>query len=84
MVACALLALNMSVYPRAFIVTELDKAKDVVTVVDSVGYEWEFYGTEDYEKGDLVVAIMSDNGTPENIFDDYFMNIRYGGFNFEE
>lgn len=66
-------------YPRTFVVDSLDYARDMVVVVDAVGMEWEFCGTEDWEIGDMVSAIMYDNGT-ESIFDDSFSKIRYAGY----
>lgn len=66
-------------YPRAFVVDKLDYARDKVIVTDAVGMEWEFAECEDWEKGDMVVAIMCDNGT-ENITDDYFVEIRFAGY----
>lgn len=66
-------------YPRTFVVDSLDYERDMVIVVDAVGYEWEFVGTEDWEVGDMVSAIMYDNGT-ESIFDDSFSKIRYAGY----
>lgn len=66
-------------YPRAFVVSQLDYARDMVIVTDAVGMEWEFAECEDWEKGDMVVAIMCDNGT-ENITDDYFVEIQFAGY----
>ena len=66
-------------YPRAFVVDKLDYARDKVIVTDAVGMEWEFAECEDWEKGDMVVAIMSDNGTPI-MSDDYFVEIQFAGY----
>lgn len=66
-------------YPRAFVVAELDSQRDMVIVTDAIGFEWEFEGIEDWEVGDMVVAIMNDNRTSE-LFDDYFVEIRYAGY----
>lgn len=68
-------------YPRAFVVEELDYERDMVIVSDAVGMEWEFEEIEDWDVGDVVVAIMNDNGT-EIITDDYFVDIRFGGYIF--
>lgn len=65
-------------YPRTFVVDSLDYERDMVIVVDTVGYEWEFCGTEDWEVGDLVSAVMYSRGT-KTIFDDSFSKIRYAG-----
>lgn len=66
-------------YPRAFVVDKLDYDRDMVIVTDAVGLEWEFSECDDWEKGDMVVAIMCDNGT-EIMTDDYFVEIRFAGY----
>lgn len=66
-------------YPRAFVVSEVDYDRDVVVVIDAVGMEWEFSECDDWEKGDMVVAIM-DNKCTENITDDSFVEIRFAGY----
>lgn len=66
-------------YPRAFVVSQLDYARDMVIVTDAVGFEWEFEEIEDWEVGDMVVAIMSDNATPI-MSDDYFVKIQFAGY----
>lgn len=68
-------------YPRAMVVDKLDRENDVVFCIDAVGMEWSFAEIDDWEVGDLVSTILYDNGTPE-IHDDYFVEIRYGGWNF--
>ena len=66
-------------YPRAFVVSELDYSRDMVIVTDAVGFEWEFEEIEDWEIGDMVVAIMYDNGT--NVMsDDSFYDISFAGY----
>lgn len=70
-----------SLYPRTAFISELDYEKDIVTVTDCVGYDWQFYGCEDWEIGDMVSMIMSDNGTPNNIKDDIIVDCQYGGYN---
>ncbi len=66
-------------YPRAFVVSQLDYARDMVIVTDAVGFEWEFEEIEDWEVGDMVVAIMSTNGT-DILTDDYFVEIQFAGY----
>ena len=68
-------------YPRAFVITELDYENDLVIVEDATEHIWDFEEIEDWEIGDMVVAIMSDNGT-EIMSDDYFVEIRWAGYNF--
>lgn len=57
-------------YDRQATVVGFDDTADVVTVEDSDGFLWEFYGTGSYENGDAVVLLIWDNGTPDAIFDD--------------
>lgn len=70
---------NVNVYPQTFAVVEVDTENDVVTVVDTIGNEWAFDGAEDWHRGDLVSAIMTDMGT-ESIYDDEFVSVKYAGF----
>ena len=81
--ACLMLAhspkVEGEIYPRTFMVVNLESETDTVVCIDAVGMEWAFEGIEDWEIGDLVSAIMNDNGT-ENITDDYFTEIRYAGY----
>lgn len=65
-------------YAQTFVVTEI--TKDEVICVDFSGNEWSFTDdAEDWLVGDLVSAIMSDNGT-KIIYDDYFVSVRYSGW----
>lgn len=57
-----------TLYPVVGIVTEVDAEADVVYWSDG-NNEWSFYGIEDWETGDGIAAIMSDNGT-ETVKDD--------------
>jgi len=66
-------------YPRAFVVDKLDYEKDIVTVVDAVGMKWKFTECDDWEVGDMVVAIMDSKGT-EIITDDSFVEICFAGY----
>ena len=70
----------LNTYPRAMEVTEIDTALDKVICVDAVGYEWEYYGVEDYVVGDLVICTMYDNETKENITDDEIIDVIYSGY----
>lgn len=60
-------------------VVEIDKSKDIVTMEDSTGHRWEFYGAEDWEISDCVSAIMNDRGTA-SILDDEIVSVRYSGW----
>ena len=66
------------IYPQTYIITEIDKANDLVTIETCTGYEYQFYGIEDYYEGDLVSCIMYTNGT-ETITDDVILTHRYSG-----
>lgn len=65
-----------SFYPRSGFVTEIDYETDSVTFTDCVGFDWSFYGVEDFNIGDRVNAIMFDCFT-KNIFDDRIVKVRY-------
>ena len=67
-----------NLYPKTAKVYAIDRDSDIVTVIDSVGFLWEFYGVEDWEIGDLVSLLMFDNGT-ESIFDDEIIKAYYCG-----
>ena len=69
---------TVQVYPQTFAVVEVED--NIVTVVDTVGNEWAFESAEDWQRGDLVSAIMSDMGTPNYIYDDEFITEKYSGF----
>ena len=64
------------IYPSAMTVTEIES--DLVAVSTSTGNEFQFYGADDYEVGDLVAAIMCSNGT-ETVNDDSILCVRYAG-----
>lgn len=66
------------IYPRTMVVSEIDAESDIVTLTDSTGHMWEFYGVEDWEVGDICSCIMDTNGT-ENITDDIIVDARYNG-----
>lgn len=66
-------------YAQAMVVTELDRAQDVVTCTDATGNVWSFYGCEDYAEGDLVACIMDTMGT-DTITDDAIIEARYTGY----
>lgn len=70
---------NAKYYALTTCVVELDKKNDVVTVEDSAGNRWQFYGVEDWQEGDCASLLMWDNGT-ESIFDDEVHGARYGAW----
>ena len=65
-----------NVYAKVAIVTEIDRKNDLVTVRDGVGYEWQFYGVEDWMIGDYASMVMYDNKT-KSIFDDSIIDVKY-------
>lgn len=67
------------IYPQTFVVGNVDYEHDIMTLVDCNENEWECYGIEDYNIGDIIAAIMNDNNT-EIIFDDEIIDLRYAGY----
>lgn len=67
---------NAEYYALTTCVVELDKKNDVVTVEDSAGNRWKFFGVEDWKVNDCASLLMWDNGT-ESIFDDEVHGARY-------
>lgn len=72
-VACA------ETYPQTFVIESINLEQDCIILMDFNGNEWIWSDVEDYEKGDIIAAIMEDNGT-EIIYDDIIINIRYSGY----
>ena len=60
------------------IVQEVNKETDTVTCIDYNGNLWEFYGVEDWQKGDFATMMMNTCGTI-NIFDDEIIKVEYNG-----
>lgn len=71
---------DQSLYMRGMEITNIDYATDTVTCVDGAGFEWEFYGAEDYAEGDIVCCLMATMGTEDTIFDDQIVMVDYSGF----
>ena len=67
-----------NVYQFPAIVTGIDFVKDVVTIVDDHGEEWEFYGAEEWSVGNLVWVIVYSYGT-ETLEDDEIIDIEFQG-----
>lgn len=77
LIALALvLAFIRSLYPDAMTITDI--SGDLVTIESSTGNQFQFYGAEDYEEGDLVAVLMYSKGT-ENVTDDIIIRVRYAG-----
>lgn len=66
-----------ALYPAAAVVTALDRENDLVTVKDGSGNEWQFDQVDDWMCGDCAALLMSDNGTPDSIYDDVIISVRY-------
>ena len=67
-------------YPTAGVIVDLDKKNDLVTFSTGSGLLYSFYGISDYAEGDIVAAIMDDNGTPDSLLDDEIVSVRYAGW----
>ena len=63
-------------YPLSTHVVEVDRVDDVVTVEDSVGNLWSFFGCEDWIVGDGCAMLMDDMGTA-SIYDDAILATYY-------
>lgn len=64
-------------YPMVGRVVEVNYITNTVTI-ESHNNLWDFYGTEDWELGDIAACIMSDNGT-QTIYDDKILLATYQG-----
>lgn len=85
LVLCASLCATASasyngMYAKSAVVVEVDYENDVVTVEDFNGNLWEFEGCEDWLTGDVCAMVMYDNDTPETIYDDIILDMRYDGW----
>lgn len=68
-----------NLYPETAVVREVDYATDTVTVECGNGNLFSFYGTDDWEEGDICSMLMNDKGT-ENITDDEILSMKYSGY----
>ena len=73
-----LLAILMGcqVYPKTAFVVDVDRNLNIVTAMDVNGYKWQFTDCDDWQIGDGVSMIVSDNGT-EIVTDDVVLSVRY-------
>lgn len=74
---------HAATYPATMVVTEINRATDVITMETATGHMYEMTGAEDYMVGDLVSLIMDDKGTQE-IADDAILDARYSGWWIED
>ena len=70
----------LGLYSNTFIVTETVTETDTVVCTDLNGNQFSFTSIEDWQKGDIISAIMCNNGTTETIYDDYFVSVTYSGY----
>ena len=73
---------EVNVYPIVVVVSEVDRARDIVTFKTNNGVLFEWEGVEDFEVNDTCALMMCDMGTPE-IKDDVILSICYSGFEVE-
>ena len=66
-------------YTKTAQIVEIDILNDTVTCVDSTGEAWEFYGVENWSKGDFVALTMDTKGT-QDIYDDEIIETIYKGY----
>ena len=64
------------IYSNVTKVIDLDRDNDIVTVIDGIGYTWQFTECDDWMIGDYVSCIMYDMGT-ESITDDVIIDYHY-------
>ena len=67
-----------NLYPLTTVVSEVNRDADTVTCTDTNGDDWQFYGCEDWQKGDICTLLMEPNAT-RSIYDDKIIQTRYGG-----
>jgi hypothetical protein len=66
-------------YPETFIVVAVDPEHDFITLQDFNGFTWSWNSAEDWQEGDIAIAIMDSNGTVE-IQDDIILELKYSGY----
>lgn len=67
-------------YAKSTVVSYVDYDSNTVYCIDYNGNYWSFYGCEDWCIGDICSMIMSDNNTPDNIYDDEIISCHYDGY----
>lgn len=71
-----------NIYPLVVVVSEVDRARDIVAFEANNGDLFEWEGVENLEVNDTCALMMCDMDTPE-IKDDVILSIRYSGFEVE-
>ena len=72
-----MLVSSRMIYPQACEVVDI--TDDLVTVSMSTGIEFQFYGAEDYEVGEIIALVFFTNGT-RIVYDDVIVAHRATGF----
>lgn len=57
----------------------IDTASDTVQIEDSHGEVWEFFGVENFQKGNSVIVLMDDQ-TTLTVYDDTILSVRLDPF----
>jgi hypothetical protein len=57
----------------------IDTASDTVQIEDSHGEVWEFFGAENFQKGNSVIVLMDDQST-STVYDDTILSVRLDPF----
>jgi hypothetical protein len=57
----------------------INTASDTVQIEDSHGEIWEFFGTENFQKGNSVIVLMDDQST-STVYDDTILSVRLDPF----
>lgn len=70
---------HAELYPRVAVVTNINYESDIVVFTDSVGFDWEYEGVEDWCIDDVAALQLDDQGTP-SIFDDKIDKVCYSAF----
>ena len=83
-VACAILmgivaCASAEQYPQTFVIDSINHNQNYIVLVDYNGNEWIYEDIENFNRGDIVAAIMEEHGTP-TIYDDEIVMIRYVGY----
>ena len=60
-------------------VISIDTTANTVQIEDSHGEVWEFFGTENFQKGNSVIVLMDDQST-STVYDDTILSVRLDPF----
>jgi hypothetical protein len=70
---------NDTTYTMQAKVIDVDTVSDTVQIEDSHGEVWEFFGTENFQKGNSVIVLMDDQST-SSVYDDTILSVRLDPF----